>query len=288
MSVITKGRNFVNGEQLTAEKLNVLVDDASFNSSTAVDNSTTRVNASGAITVKPQGIGSTQLDTDAVITAKIANGNVTKAKIEDVTNMKVLGNTSGSAAAPQEVDVIDDDTMATALDTNLATAESIKAYIDKLKPNIVQDVKTDTYEDTNPAGVWDDLMTVTITPKFSNSKVMLSANISGSTNNSSYGPRYRFVKDGSVMSDAVGDAAGTRVQATFSGGYAGQYAPFASAMDFLDTGSFTAGTPVTYKVQVTNYASNDVYINRANTDSPSPLEATVRTISTFTAQEIYQ
>jgi hypothetical protein len=61
MSVITKGRIFANGEQLTAEKLNVLVDEAEFNSSTAVDNSTTRVNASGAITVKPQGITSTEL-----------------------------------------------------------------------------------------------------------------------------------------------------------------------------------------------------------------------------------
>ena len=61
MSVITKGRIFANGEQLTAEKLNVLVDEASFNSSTAVDNSTTRVSASGAITVKPQGITSTEL-----------------------------------------------------------------------------------------------------------------------------------------------------------------------------------------------------------------------------------
>ena len=61
MSVITKGRIFSNGEQLTAEKLNVLVDEASFNSSTAVDNSTTRVSASGAITVKPQGITSTEL-----------------------------------------------------------------------------------------------------------------------------------------------------------------------------------------------------------------------------------
>ena len=63
MSVITKGRTFVNGEQLTAQKLNDLVDDAVFDSTTAVDNSTTRVNGSGAITVKPQGITSTELAT---------------------------------------------------------------------------------------------------------------------------------------------------------------------------------------------------------------------------------
>ena len=72
MSVITKGRIFANGEQLTAEKLNVLVDDASFNSSTAVDNSTTRVNASGAITVKPQGITSTELASGAVESSNLA------------------------------------------------------------------------------------------------------------------------------------------------------------------------------------------------------------------------
>jgi hypothetical protein len=98
MSVIKKGRIFANGEQLTAEKLNVLVDEAEFNSSTAVDNSTIRVNGSGAITVKPLGITSAQL----------ANGNVTFAKLTDV---------------------IDDDTMATASDTTLATSESIKAYV---------------------------------------------------------------------------------------------------------------------------------------------------------------
>ena len=72
MSVITKGRIFVDGEQLTAEKLNVLVDEAEFNSSTAVDNSTTRVNASGAITVKPQGITSTELAPSAVQASNLA------------------------------------------------------------------------------------------------------------------------------------------------------------------------------------------------------------------------
>jgi hypothetical protein len=60
MSVITKGRTFQDGEQLTAEKLNVLVDGAEF-SSAAVDNSTTRLSSGGAITVKPEGITSNEL-----------------------------------------------------------------------------------------------------------------------------------------------------------------------------------------------------------------------------------
>ena len=72
MPVLTKGLTFSNGEQLTAEKLNVLVEEASFDSSTAVDNSTTRVSASGAITVKPQGITSTELAPGAVQASNLA------------------------------------------------------------------------------------------------------------------------------------------------------------------------------------------------------------------------
>jgi len=280
MAIINTNGSFGASDTVNSTNLNAVADAATFND--PVDETTLELITSG-----PDD-GKLRIKTGGVGTNQIAGSAVTKAKIEDVANMKVLGNTSGSATAPQEVDVIDDDTMATALATNLATAESIKAYIDKLKPNIVQDVKTDTFTDTNPDNVWDDLMTVTITPKFSNSKVMLSANISGSTSNNSYGPKYRFVKDGSVMSDAIGDEDSTRTRATFSGGYAGRYAPFASAMDFLDNGSITEGVPVTYKVQVTTWSDIDVYINRANTDNPSPLAATVRTISTFTAQEIYQ
>ena len=44
--------------------------------------------------------------------------------------MKVLGNTSGSAAAPQEVTINDTDDMSDASATTLATSESIKAYVD--------------------------------------------------------------------------------------------------------------------------------------------------------------
>jgi hypothetical protein len=64
--------------------------------------------------------------------SKLLNSSITKAKIENVADMKVLGNTSGSATAPQEVSILDDDTMATASATTLATSESIKAYVDSI------------------------------------------------------------------------------------------------------------------------------------------------------------
>jgi hypothetical protein len=45
----------------------------------------------------------TTIQPNAVTTAKILNANVTYAKIQNVANNRVLGNTSGSAAAPSEI-----------------------------------------------------------------------------------------------------------------------------------------------------------------------------------------
>jgi len=121
MSVISTGKTFANGEQLTADKLNQVIDQATFNASEAVDGSTITL-ISGAMAVNDSGITE----------AKIENGAVTKAKIENVTDMTVLGNTSGSAAAPQEVSILDEDTMSSNSATSLATQQSIKAYVDDL------------------------------------------------------------------------------------------------------------------------------------------------------------
>jgi hypothetical protein len=129
MSVITTGKTFANGEQLSADKLNLMLDNATF-SNDAVDLTSTFVDSNGAIVVKDGGITTSKLANAAVTTAKISDSNVTKAKIEDVADMKVLGNTSGSATAPQEVSVLDEDDMVSDSATSLATQQSIKAYVD--------------------------------------------------------------------------------------------------------------------------------------------------------------
>lgn len=107
MAIINKGKTFANGEQLTADKLNQVIDNATFTTS-AVDNVSTQL-AGEAIVVKDGGVTTAKLNDSAVTTAKIVDANVTFAKLTDV---------------------IDDDTMATATDTTLATSESIKAYVD--------------------------------------------------------------------------------------------------------------------------------------------------------------
>jgi hypothetical protein len=96
MSVITKGKTFANGEQLTAGKLNQMLDAATF-SSAAVDNTKTTLSG-GAITVAPNAISFTELS-DALVN--------------------------------------DTDSMSDASATTLATSESIKAYIDGMRPKVV-------------------------------------------------------------------------------------------------------------------------------------------------------
>lgn len=125
MPILNKGTDFATNDQVTSAKLDNLVDAADFTntSGTAVDSSGTTgtcVSDGGLEVTDPGG----QL--------QIKSGGVTKAKIENVANMKVLGNTSGSATAPQEVTINDTDDMSDASATTLATSESIKAYIDSV------------------------------------------------------------------------------------------------------------------------------------------------------------
>ena len=130
MPIINKGTAFSNGEQLTADKINNLLDLATFNQS-ATDSASTTVNSASQIVVADSGITTAKLATDAVETAKIKDANVTKAKIEDVADYKVLGNVSGATAAPAEVSILDEDDMTSDSATALATQQSIKAYVDE-------------------------------------------------------------------------------------------------------------------------------------------------------------
>tara|TARA_R110002051_G_scaffold176768_1_gene246755 strand:+ start:287 stop:1039 length:753 start_codon:yes stop_codon:yes gene_type:complete len=126
MAIITSGKTFANGEQLSASKLNQVITAATFNQADAVDGSTMTL-IGGAMAVADEGIA----------TAKIADSAVTKAKIENVANMKALGNTSGSASSPQEVAILDEDTMSSNSATSLATQQSIKAYVTAMRPKFV-------------------------------------------------------------------------------------------------------------------------------------------------------
>tara|TARA_R110000824_G_C15050978_1_gene661437 strand:- start:123 stop:911 length:789 start_codon:yes stop_codon:yes gene_type:complete len=262
MAKVVTGYSWSN-EQITPALLNQMWTSSTFNSS-AVDDSTTALSG-GAVIVKDAGIVAAKLASNSVTTVKILDENVTFAKLADV---------------------LDSDTMTGASATKLATSESIKAYIDKFKPNIIQAVKTDIFSILTPNNVWTDIpdLTVTITPKFSNSKILISSSVSNSTDHAHHGCMFRYVRGSTPF--ALGDTRGSRTPATFASGYSGQYNSPAAGMDYLDSSSVTAGTPITFKIQVTAETTVDVLINEVQTDDdadyvPSP-------ISTLTVTEIYQ
>ena len=155
MPIINKGTAFSNGEQLTADKINNLLDLATFNQS-ATDSASTTVNSASQIVVADSGVTTAKLATDAVTTAKILDANVTTAKIEDSTStitgvttakiadssvtkakmenisapLKVLGRTTAGAGVVEEVTINNDNAMSNASASTLATDASIKQYVD--------------------------------------------------------------------------------------------------------------------------------------------------------------
>lgn len=101
MGVIDKGHTFVSGENVTADKLNNLADDATFNSN-STDGTTLEVaNPGGYIKVKDGGIDTQHLADSAVTTDKIADGSITATKIASGAalvsgdNISELNNDSG-------------------------------------------------------------------------------------------------------------------------------------------------------------------------------------------------
>jgi hypothetical protein len=141
MAILSTGNTFGATDTVTSTKLNNIANAATFDD--PVDDSTLKLNTgTGKLQIKANGVGTTQ----------IAPSSVTKAKIENVANMKVLGNTSGSATAPQEVDVLDEDDMTSDSSTALATQQSIKAYVDSA-PNFTPSTYAGEESVTLPNGL---------------------------------------------------------------------------------------------------------------------------------------
>jgi uncharacterized protein YjbJ (UPF0337 family) len=66
MAILNTGKTFTDGENVTAAKLNEVVNNANF-AAGSVDNSTIEIHSGGYLKVKPGGIKSEELDTDSVV-----------------------------------------------------------------------------------------------------------------------------------------------------------------------------------------------------------------------------
>jgi hypothetical protein len=117
----------------------------------AISGTTLEVTGTGKLKIRSQGVGSNELATDAVTTTSIASSSgasngVTYAKIQHVANMKVIGNVTGSLAAPSEVSILDEDDMVSDSATAIPTQQSVKAYTESFVASrmVLETVKATT------------------------------------------------------------------------------------------------------------------------------------------------
>lgn len=96
-----------------------------------VDGSTLEV-VTDIVRVKDGGITASKLATDSVTAAKIVNSAITFAKMQNINAMTLIGRTAGGVGVASEITLINDPTLATATATNIATAGSVKSYIDSV------------------------------------------------------------------------------------------------------------------------------------------------------------
>jgi len=97
MAVITSGKTFANGEQLSASKLNQVITAATFNQADAVDGSTMTI-IGGAMAVAEGGIATAKIADDAVTAAKIAAGALTDVVYPVGSIFTTVTNYANSAA----------------------------------------------------------------------------------------------------------------------------------------------------------------------------------------------
>lgn len=143
---------------------------------------------------------------------------------------------------------------------------------------VAQTVKTDTFSTTSTT--YTDLtgLSVSITPSATSSKILVVANTAMALSNNSI-VTAQLVRDSTAI--YLGDAAGTRIRAS----YGTQLTPadqlLQGTMIFLDSPNTTSAT--TYKVQVRT-AGNTLYVNRTSTDTDSTLY--MRSASSITVMEV--
>jgi hypothetical protein len=142
---------------------------------------------------------------------------------------------------------------------------------------VISTTKTDTF--STPSTSFTDItgLSLSITPKFATSKILIITMINSSTTN---GGTFALLRDSTVVGS--GTAAGTRSTgiSAYNLGGSSQFGSGGSIV-FLDEPNTTSAT--TYKIQ-TKAIAGTAYINRATDDTDTPSRA--RLSSTITLMEV--
>ena len=139
----------------------------------------------------------------------------------------------------------------------------------------------DTKTSTTSTSYTDTGLSVTITPKFSTSKILIRYNINVSINSDSNIAFFQIVRGSTAVGNGNQGSSRTKCHTALRGQHSDTNPHGVTSGEFLDSPSTTSAT--TYKIQYT-VDGNTCFINKATGDSdvaahPSPL-------STLTLMEI--
>ena len=149
----------------------------------------------------------------------------------------------------------------------------------------LQTIKTDTFDSSSTSAVDITGLSVTITPKYATSKVLVMFNVHIVGDDSGTG--LRLLRGSTEL--ALGDASGSRARMTAIGFYSNNTSPSAysggaTSFTFLDSPATTSAT--TYKLQAQCLSTNGIIINKTRYDTDNGNAS--RGSSTITVMEIAQ
>lgn len=151
---------------------------------------------------------------------------------------------------------------------------------------VVQTNLTSTFSQSlvAPATISTDVMSVSIAPKFTTSKILIICNfvMSLSENNRMFGFLY---KNGSVVTGATGDASSSATRVTTMAVQDNNlYGATPMSFTYLDSPATTSSTSYSLRISHGSSTTQTVYINRSTSDESSVYRG--RSISTITVMEI--
>jgi len=145
---------------------------------------------------------------------------------------------------------------------------------------VLQTTKTDIFSTTSTSMVDITGLSVSITPSSSSNKilVMFSGQLSSNNNQNSTG--IQLSRGGTAL--LIGDAAGSRVQATAMAYANGADAQYSGSFMYLDSPATTSST--TYTIQMRCNTTGTAYLNRSSADANTATD--FRTAASIIVMEI--
>jgi hypothetical protein len=174
-----------------------------------------------------------------------------------------------------------DEAQALAIDAGLTSANSVIRQV-------LQTVKTDTFSASVGTGVeTGDVtgLTVSITPQSNTNKVLVNLSLNVSTNQNLRSVYASLFRGGSLITEAVGDAASARPRAT-AGGATGDLSQM-QVINFLFLDSPASTSALTYSVRLRSGrhdGNTTLVVNQSSSDNND--ERGTRTASSITVIEV--